>query len=723
MSEKLKNLFFYLGLSIYLIIHVLTAAELHLERNIPWEPDDHYHYIIKAGNIKNCLFESCIGLEDIFYQTNINFDDNTNFESLRAIQEREKHHYLLSYHPLYSAIMVLLNLSGMSFEKAQLYIDVAGTIILGTGIAYFTALLFGKGAAAVTLVYLSVLYFPSWGTHYMSPFNFANAFAFWVWGIILHGKKKKYLGITVLSIISMAFHPLGIVLASMSFTALFLSEKNKLNKLFWLNIFIISTVSLVFLNFNLKFVSDDVELLSTYVLPNYIEILKVNLSEAFTLYSKLLFNIFPLLIALVMIISLGVFSKGGYGSLKRLCMEWYNHKSLDKKTKIKIFGFVFFVAFIISFFSISSVGLLYRFNIVFIVFLLTTFSSISIFMISNYINYTNVTTITGLLKTSFFYIEKLRLYKKCILLMIISLFIIVIPYNGIILIKANRSKISGHNLTFSINQVKKLLNISTDDDLVLYNMNSNYNERLKPNSHYNNYGIRNRKLNIGAEAASYFYMAYGASSIHTVLSHFYLNSENKNIYKRDPNYLVTLSPTTVPFGGDLFLEDGEKLRLESNGEEIIENIKIYVENNGSDLSIYFDGNTRNKIIIESGTDEWVSIPRNYVENQLLELSILRKSQPIIDYGNLFSTYKTIFKRDDLFNKRVRIRGIKINTQKTWWPWDKDMKIIVKKNRFNDDIHIDFNKTVLSPIGRCNVDDILDDEGSIILSTLKCENEK
>ena len=88
--------------------------------------------------------------------------------------------------------MVFLNLLGLSFETAQIFIDVVGTILLGTGIAYFVSMLFGKGAAAVSMIYLSVLFFPSWGTHYMSPFNFATALAFWVWGIIIHRKKYKY---------------------------------------------------------------------------------------------------------------------------------------------------------------------------------------------------------------------------------------------------------------------------------------------------------------------------------------------------------------------------------------------------------------------------------------------------------------------------------------------------------------------------------------------------
>ena len=46
---------------------------------------------------------------------------NINLERFKAIQEREKHHFLLSYNPLYSAGMVFLNLLGLSFETDQIF--------------------------------------------------------------------------------------------------------------------------------------------------------------------------------------------------------------------------------------------------------------------------------------------------------------------------------------------------------------------------------------------------------------------------------------------------------------------------------------------------------------------------------------------------------------------------------------------------------------------------
>ena len=61
--------FYYFSLFFYLLIHIGTSAELHLSRNIPWEPDDHYHYIIKAGNLKHCYFSTCKGLNDVYNMT------------------------------------------------------------------------------------------------------------------------------------------------------------------------------------------------------------------------------------------------------------------------------------------------------------------------------------------------------------------------------------------------------------------------------------------------------------------------------------------------------------------------------------------------------------------------------------------------------------------------------------------------------------------------------
>ena len=66
-----------LALLIFLAINISAAVEVHFQRNIPWEPDDHYHFIVKAGNLINSLSGPTPGLSDIYKQTTLNGDENS----------------------------------------------------------------------------------------------------------------------------------------------------------------------------------------------------------------------------------------------------------------------------------------------------------------------------------------------------------------------------------------------------------------------------------------------------------------------------------------------------------------------------------------------------------------------------------------------------------------------------------------------------------------------
>ena len=81
--------FYYFSLFFYLLIHIGTSAELHLSRNIPWEPDDHYHYIIKAGNLKHCYFSTCKGLNDVYNMTSTKPINHPELNTYKRIQNRE----------------------------------------------------------------------------------------------------------------------------------------------------------------------------------------------------------------------------------------------------------------------------------------------------------------------------------------------------------------------------------------------------------------------------------------------------------------------------------------------------------------------------------------------------------------------------------------------------------------------------------------------------------
>ena len=68
---------------------------------------------------------------------------------------------------------------------------------------------------------------------------------------------------------------------------------------------------------------------------------------------------------------------------------------------------------------------------------------------------------------------------------------------------------------------------------------------------------------------------------------------------------MTLSPTTVPFGGDMFLEEGEIIKINNLGNDFLHNVKIYVENRVSNMRLISVVNSNQEIFIKSDTSGWI----------------------------------------------------------------------------------------------------------------------
>ena len=107
-NKTKEEIIFILALLFYFVLHIWVAAEVHVQRNIPWEPDDHYHYVIKAGNLINTRIGPTPGLDDIYEQTEL----SNQSDELKKRKIRERHHFLQSYHPLYTIILVTIKYLG-----------------------------------------------------------------------------------------------------------------------------------------------------------------------------------------------------------------------------------------------------------------------------------------------------------------------------------------------------------------------------------------------------------------------------------------------------------------------------------------------------------------------------------------------------------------------------------------------------------------------------------
>ena len=215
-----------LALSVCIGNYVYLNTQIDKVRNLPREADDSYHFIIKASNIKKCLFNECQGLESVYAQTQNKTDD----AALNFIKDRQAHRILLSYHPLYSLGLLAAKTPNVSYEVAQARLHIAIIVIASISMAFFLHTFFG------TLTTVAILLTPLFaqanqhGLHFPTPYVLALSFAWLTLG--LWRRQIPYRsGLTILLLLgSCASHPVGIVLSGGVLVFIGLYEKQRFTK-------------------------------------------------------------------------------------------------------------------------------------------------------------------------------------------------------------------------------------------------------------------------------------------------------------------------------------------------------------------------------------------------------------------------------------------------------------------------------------------------------------
>jgi hypothetical protein len=159
------------------------------ERFVPVEPDDAFSYIVKAAEIKDhCLLQDCPALNDLRVQLT---NPTTNIDS--AYERVRQYHRLFNfYHPLHSFGLLIITAAGLTWEKAYDFVSFAGAFIISFGLAYWLLVLFGKQAAAISLILLAYFVSPGQGLQTVVPSNIALGLSFILWAFILESRKKLH---------------------------------------------------------------------------------------------------------------------------------------------------------------------------------------------------------------------------------------------------------------------------------------------------------------------------------------------------------------------------------------------------------------------------------------------------------------------------------------------------------------------------------------------------
>jgi len=568
LGKNFENRFFYICFFIYIIIHVGVAAELHLKREIPWEPDDHYHYISKASNLLNCSVEKCSALVDIYAQTEpISVEKPLLDVFVNTMRNREKHRFLLAYHPFYSAILVGFRISGLTFEIGQVLVDVLGTIVLGVGFGLFSIRLFGSGAAALSLLTLSVLLLPGWGTHLVNSWHFANGFILLSWWAIAHKEKINFKFVTLCSTLAVVSHPIGIILFSASVVPIALQRRNWTKNCALYLFFMGAFIAFYYIAMS-RLGGENAQITNTYMSEyGLLNILRINSFGIYTYLKVLALNASPLFSAICFCVIASTVSKRIRELIYGIALKWWTGLGEFKSRAIVIYSLTVLGIVFISLVEPHTVGFFPRIGPLVVIFLLGLFFSFTWFVARIIWDQAIYSDDDGhssqrVISHVRFRQGNARLKKSYIALILVSLFLTV-TYNGVRLCYGTAEKVLGHNMVFLPETVDKVLNDSNADNRILYNVNSIYNSGQSWSTYNRERITPRKKINTGAEAAVSFFLSYGGLKRGAVLSHLVLSTiDEKKWIDESISHMITLSPSTVTLGGDIVLHSGDSLTVE-----------------------------------------------------------------------------------------------------------------------------------------------------------------
>ena len=263
-AQHIKLLVFLFIVIMTVYQHVSSIDQSMQNRDNIWEPDDNYHELIKASNSKNCIEETCIGLENIYRMYEENLNNRLNIYQSDVLV----HHTLVEYHPIKSFLLKKLYLFFEDWESSHLFLTKIVTSFLVFLIPLF---IFRYSNLNVALI-SSILLFPYVGIKYGFHFSngsdeLASIFSLISLICIRYINFKNIILYLIFIILCLFSHPVGIIMLSFNVLIfLFLSNFKfyKINMFFYLLNLII-----IFVYFQLDFNYSQNKIILTDIYNNY----------------------------------------------------------------------------------------------------------------------------------------------------------------------------------------------------------------------------------------------------------------------------------------------------------------------------------------------------------------------------------------------------------------------------------------------------------------------
>ena len=208
----LNRVVFLVGLLVWLSVQGVLIDLPLWTRPLPPEIDDSLTYVLKTKQMQDCFRQECLALEDLRSQLQIPSSDPEAGHQRDLAASR----IFPVYHPLFSVLLLGVSKLGFSIMDSYKLVWTLAPLFFGLVMAWYLAVIWGRGAAGLALLLLAFKVFPDTGLHYVVPSNLTMALAVLLWTRLAARRGRAPVALVGGSVVLMAMHPIGRLYAVMA---------------------------------------------------------------------------------------------------------------------------------------------------------------------------------------------------------------------------------------------------------------------------------------------------------------------------------------------------------------------------------------------------------------------------------------------------------------------------------------------------------------------------
>jgi hypothetical protein len=532
-KSNTKKIFIFLSFLVFFASALETNFGYLKNKEYPNGYDNHFSYLIKSVNLKNCFFKnSCDGLKTIENQ----FIQNKKKNSYNHQVERFSAQIFKIYHIFYSFFIMVIDEIFNDILKSRLVAHLIFLPIIGISIFLFSQKLFGYKVSCGLLIIYAFNNYHGWGYgSQINPFVLSQSFSMLAFVFLLN---MSYLKSSAFSILCSLTHPIGIFtnLINVFFICLNNQKNFFYKKLFFI---FINIILIIYIYLNKSSFYDEIVIGNSSIFAKDINLIKLMISNV----DKFFYAYEPMI--------------KYYGLPLLLCCTFFFTTESKNRKKTILTCLILLMAIGTIILDKPNVTLPQRFMNITGIILLGSFFYTFIFLIRKF-------------KKNFLSLKiEILNFSTINFLKLIKLFSFLPTYFFLIFLFVLLSNIAGgiklhlkyyeyfdnnHNVSFS----KEQINLVDQNSIVIFDT---------------------------FEKADYFYLLYGVQKNH-YLYYDKLGLDQEIFNKKNPKYFVKMSKLYEKLNdSDIFIYQDEKIIFNNNDKisffitvDVYENSQINLNN-------------------------------------------------------------------------------------------------------------------------------------------------